>query len=412
VANCGDFDKISKRPLEERVAWVDQHLATIKFAAKYPLEAVNWWKQADKPWMFLAACMELANALTFGSEFVTRLPVSFDGSCSGLQHLACLTRDEQTAQLVNLIPGDTPEDVYQRVADRVTQKLTVLAEHGDAMAKLWLSYGITRTVVKRNVMVYSYSSKKFGMAKQQEEDLMQPLKNEVLEGKLAEHPFATEHDFVIDKKTGKKIGKDAGHAAAKYIAGIVYETIVELVKKPAEAMGFLQDCARALAHEGKPLRWTTPTGLPWINRYHEPKLQKVKLWLYDKGVKVRKSVLLAVGSEPEIAKDRAANGVAPNLVHACDAAHLMLTVNAAVKEGITNIATVHDSFGCLAPQAARFNAIIREQMVEMYQRDILAEVLASAKHDLTVANWHRLPELPDYGKFNLTGVVNAPFAFA
>jgi DNA-directed RNA polymerase len=90
----------------------------------------------------------------------------------------------------------------------------------------------------------------------------------------------------------------------------------------------------------------------------------------------------------------------------------MMAVNAAVSEGITNIATVHDSFGCLAPQASRFNAIIREQMVEMYQRDILAEVLEQAKHDLTVANWHRLPELPTYGTFNTGDIRHAPFAFA
>jgi DNA-directed RNA polymerase len=299
VANCGDFDKISKRPLKERVAWVDQHLATIKFAAKYPLEAVNWWKQADQPWMFLAAVTELSNAISHGPQYVTRLPVSFDGSCSGLQHLACLTRDETTAKMVNLTAGETPEDVYLRVAERVKQKLQTLAHHGDAMAKLWLSLELDwRKVVKRNVMVYSYSSKKYGMAKQQEEDLMQPLKNDVLSGKLGEHPFASEHDFVIDKKTGKKISKDAGYAAAKYIAGLVYETIVELVQKPARAMEFLQKCARALAHEGKPLRWTTPAGLPWINRYHEPVLQKIKLWLYDKGVKVTKDVVLAVDHKP------------------------------------------------------------------------------------------------------------------
>ena len=41
-----------------------------------------------------------------------------------------------------------------------------------------------------------------------------------------------------------------------------------VVKKPAEAMGALQALARAVAHEGKPLSWTTPTGLPWVNRYH------------------------------------------------------------------------------------------------------------------------------------------------
>ena len=47
------------------------------------------------------------------------------------------------------------------------------------------------------------------------------------------------------------------------------------------------------------------------------------------------------------------------------AAHVLLTVNAAVTEDITPSATVHDSFGCLPSRAERFRKIIREQFVKM-----------------------------------------------
>ncbi len=203
-------------------------------------------------------------------------------------------------------------------------------------------------------MTYSYSSKKFGMGQQQVEDLMKPLGLSILEGKIPSHPFAHPDDTVINKE-GKPRHMGDGYAAAKYLAGHIYNAIEEIVTKPAEAMAFLQKIARALAHEGKPLSWTTPTGLPWINRYHEHHVKHVELWMQDK----RMHVTVADGYENEINKDRAANGVAPNLVHACDAAHLLLTVRACKREGIDNVATVHDSFGCLAPQAARFNQIIR-----------------------------------------------------
>jgi DNA-directed RNA polymerase len=55
------------------------------------------------------------------------------------------------------------------------------------------------------------------------------------------------------------------------------------------------------------------------------------MWLHDRGVKVRYEPLVAVGNLKEIDKDRAANGVAPNFVHALDAAHLALTVNAGAR---------------------------------------------------------------------------------
>jgi DNA-directed RNA polymerase, mitochondrial len=58
-------------------------------------------------------------------------------------------------------------------------------------------------------------------------------------------------------------------------------------------------------------------------------------------------------------------------------------VNAAVAEGITSIATVHDSCGCLHAHAERFRRIIREQFVKIYEEnDVLAQVLERACRDL------------------------------
>jgi len=39
LANCGDFDKISKRPFAERVAWVDANLDKIRACAANPLRS-------------------------------------------------------------------------------------------------------------------------------------------------------------------------------------------------------------------------------------------------------------------------------------------------------------------------------------------------------------------------------------
>ena len=44
-----------------------------------------------------------------------------------------------------------------------------------------------------------------------------------------------------------------------------------------------------------------------------------------------------------------------------------MLIDAAVAEGITSIATVHDSLGCLPAHAERFRRIIREQFVQLYK---------------------------------------------
>ena len=94
--------------------------------------------------------------------------------------------------------------------------------------------------------------------------------------------------------------------------------------------------------------------------------------------------------EKAIDKEKSANGVAPNCVHACDAAHLLLVANAAAVEGVRQIATVHDSFGCLASHARRFNQVILEQFALMDEtHGVLAELLEQASHDLTPSNQNR-----------------------
>ena len=397
TANCGDFDKISKRPFEDRVRWVDENLEKIQRAAAVPLTNL-WWTKADKPFQFLASCVELSSALAKGPAFVSRLPISFDGSCSGLQHLSAMTRDEKTASLVNLTPQKAPRDIYEAAAARVRRIVEGDVDCYDDMhlAHMWLKHGIDRKTVKRNVMTYFFGSNERGMAGQQREDLMRPLADEVKSGKRDVHPF----------------GED-GNAAAEYLAKYVYWTIKKGIKRPAAAMEFLQNLSDAMADENLCLRWTTPTGFPWSNSYYKQKDKQVRLFLHNVGVPFR--VLLRTGEEePEIERKDAKNGVTPNFVHACDAAHLFLTVNAAVSEGITSIATVHDCFGCLPSRAERFRKIIREQFVRMYEEnDVLAQVLEQARKDLKEPNTQRMPSAPpSRGSLDIKNVLDAVFAFA
>jgi DNA-directed RNA polymerase len=129
------------------------------------------------------------------------------------------------------------------------------------------------------------------------------------------------------------------------------------VSLPAEALRYPKKVARALAKENKPARWISPTGLPFVNQYSKPDTKRIKTWLDDRGVRVEHKIKTTVGELPELDEDKAVSGIAPNFVHACDAAHLMMVTNAAVDAGIQSIATVHDSFGCLPSQAERFRKI-------------------------------------------------------
>lgn len=111
---------------------------------------------------------------------------------------------------------------------------------------------------------------------------------------------------------------------------------------------------------------------------------------------------------------KAQTGIAPNFVHSLDAAHLMLTVIAAQKAGINNLAVIHDSFGTHAADTDRLSAILRETFVAMYEGDPLAafraELVEQLKpHDEVIA---ALPPLPAMGKLDLRAVLNSTYMFA
>jgi DNA-directed RNA polymerase len=421
VANCGAFkgeDKIGidKKPFEDRVKWVDDNLQDIIDYVKRPLYRTEW-TQADSPFLFLAGCRELVQAIDVGTSYVTHMPTSWDGACNGLQHLCLMTRDPQ-GRLVNLTDNASPLDIYNVIAElakklieadldnmelfgkadeKKPERKTVATY--DKLARMSVAFGVDRKLVKRNVMTFSYASKEFGMSEQHFEDTMAPLELKLLKKEITAHPFGDD--------------EDEWRLASRYLAKRVLTAIKEVVKLPAEAMEFMQKLAKLLAHEGKPLRWLTPAGVMCINRYHESTTQLVELFCYDKGVKRRTKLTIATGYEKPIAKEKAAAGIAANLTHSMDASHLLLSVGAAADEGITDIATVHDSFGCLACDAPRFLHIIRETLMRMYaDHDILSELLESARADLTPASQDKLPQLPEKGTLELKELLNAKYAFA
>lgn len=412
LANCGDFDKVSKKSFDARVAWVDAHEADIHEYALSPKMTAPEWTLADKPFLFLAACMELSAALRSSNPeaYVSHLPVSFDGSCSGIQHLCAMTRAEEGA-LVNLTPSDAPQDVYQRVADMTKAQVTKdLADPAlEPLAALALAHGVDRKLVKRNVMTYAYSSKAYGMAQQLMDDTMLPLSDQVLTGELAAHPF---HHPDLDTITSEETGYTRvvpGMAASRYLARTIYRSVEAVVPKPAEAMRFLQDIARTCAHETISVRWTTPLGLP-VTVVHRVKRVRsgVCLFLHSRGV-YRPAY---VENTPELDKKRMASSIAPCFVHSMDAAHLMLAVLEAKRQGINDMALVHDSFGCHAADAERFRMSIKTTFRDMYlQHDVLAAILVETTDRIETSH-DRLPELPEYGTLDIAAITGADYAFA
>lgn len=431
LANCGDYDKMSKRPFDDRLQWVEDSEEFIIAVGRNPYNTIEMWKDADSPFMFVASCMEYARWVDSGrrEDFMSCLPVALDGSNSGLQHYSAALRATNEASLVSLTPCDQPADLYQTVADQVKVEVEKDALEGNPVAQQCLDVGITRSLVKRNVMTFAYSSEQFGFRQQLMSDVMRPLNDDVFLGRIAANPYAIHR---IDKNTGEiKDELDGGFSASGYLAAKVWRAVTNTVTKATEGMEFFKRVAATLAHERQPLVWTTPLGLPVVHRYSIWEAKQIEQFLYDRkvlipdagshdklttdGTGVLRRIRINIRTKPTdlIDKDKARSAVAPNVIHSMDGSHLMLTVLNAEAEGMMDFALIHDSFGVHAGKTQRFYQIIRESFVEMYQDYCpFEEVDAFARSVLSDEGIEKLPPVPTKGDMDLNVVLDANYAFA
>jgi DNA-directed RNA polymerase len=149
------LDKIS---FENRVRWVDEQHETLLAIAADPV-GNRTWTEADSPVQFLAWAFEYAAWTADPSGFSSRIPVSLDGTCNGLQNFSALLRDEVGGKAVNLIDGPKPNDIYSDVAERATELLDRMppSTHRDA----WLAHGLNRKITKRTTMTLPYGCTRF-----------------------------------------------------------------------------------------------------------------------------------------------------------------------------------------------------------------------------------------------------------
>lgn len=375
AANCAGQNKLS---FDDRVAWAWQNLRDIQRIAAEPLAWSQLWVNADDPWQFLAVCSELAYAMVqedLGASFVSHLAVPLDGSCNGLQHLSAMGLDAVGAAATNLSSSEVRHDIYEDVAVIVRQIVETDAAAGNELAMAWHGR-VDRKVCKRSVMTTPYGVTARGIRRQLVTDGLVPH---------------------WQGQTGKEQA-----ALSNYLGDCLGTALGTVIKASKGIMAWCQTAAMRLAEANQPLDWTTPSGSRVRQAYYEQTERRIvtlagKLVVYEEQL------------DGTIMRKKAALAASPNIVHSFDAAHLALTVNGAVAEGITDLAMIHDSYGVHACDTLAFSHVLRREFVAIYKTDWLTkirdDILAYAPH---VA----LPPVPLRDDFEIDQVMHAPFFFS
>ena len=401
LANTGDFGKISKKPLIERAEWTEKNQDMIVKCGTDFKSSFDIWSQADKPFAFLAACQAYVGFLAEGEDYVCHIAPNLDGSNSGIQHFSGMLLSRDDGALVNLVKTDTISDVYQMVADEITGCLENKMD--DPIAKKWLSFGVNRGTVKRNCMSYGYSSGQYGMADQLYDDLMKPLDTERRNGLRDEHPFGE---------------RSSQLKHCRYLAKLSFESIEKVVTSVKDGMKFIQSAAGALSHEGKHLSWRTPIGFPVIQSYTEWTQLKIRPYLYDRELKVKKRVTVtlrtkALGRDRKVSKRKSKASCSANFVHSFDSSHMGSTILQMLDHGIKDFMVIHDSFATSCDKTWDLYHHVRDTFVDQYAHHcVLSEFRRQVQEDLSDPDTERLLPVPQKGTLDLTEVLESEFCFS
>ncbi len=325
---------LDKAPMAERLEWVKNNTHLISCVASDPILHIHEWEAADEPWQFLAACDEYYHCVLKCDRHFTRAMIATDATCSGLQILAGLARDKNTAKLVNVLPSDKPQDAYAVVAATATP-------HCPSSIRLHMD----RKTVKRVVMTVPYNAK----------------------------PFSN-RGYIKDalKEKGVEIDKDD---LTKTVVA-VRNAMDEVVPGPMAVMSWIEsEVAKAIDRGKTELSWVTPSGFVVTQKLMKKQTVQVELQLMG-----RCKLTVAVDDSDKVDKQHHKNATAPNLIHSLDASLLHFSA----LRFDAPIALIHDSVLCRATDMSSLSAIVRETYMHLfaehdYLRDFADQIEAETE---------------------------------
>tara|TARA_R100000654_G_scaffold2850_4_gene10237 strand:+ start:952 stop:3294 length:2343 start_codon:yes stop_codon:yes gene_type:complete len=316
---------LDKATLTERLEWVNrpENIQLITRVATNPIDNIGDWESADEPWQFAASCEEYYSVVLAKTRTTTGLPVATDATCSGLQILAGLARDKSTANLVNVVPSEKPQDAYQVIADTSRKDIP------ERLRTYW-----DRKKTKRCVMTIPYNAKPFSN-RQYIRDAFDDIDIEVDNDELTQ------------------------------IVQAVRDAMESVVPGPMKVMRWIeQEVSKAIKRGSQELIWVTPSGFRVTQRLMKMHHKIVELKLLGR---CRVKVL---DGEKGVDLRHHKNATAPNLIHSLDASLLHLSAT----KFDAPISLIHDSVLCRATDMSHLSTLVRDTYMHLFaEHDFLKD---------------------------------------
>jgi len=336
---CATTYGLDKATWDERLDWVKDNLFTIEAVAKDPIDNIGLWEGAEEPWQFLASCEEYYACVITQCRKTTGLCVATDATCSGLQILAGLAMDKKTAQLVNVLPSERPQDAYKVVAEVSKWNIP------DRLRNIW-----DRKCVKRTVMTIPYNAKPFSN-RTYIRDALKEKDIEIDKDELTQAVQAVRMAMQNVVPGPMSVMKWIEDEVAKAINRGEWAWLPEPTKEDPDH--------KRWAPVNTELGWITPSGFVVTQRIMKRKQEILNLQLLG-----RCKLKVASDNTNEVDRARHKAATAPNLIHSLDASLLHLSTT----RFNAPIALIHDSVLCRATDMSTLSTLVRETYMELFAK--------------------------------------------
>ena len=414
TANTFGFDKAT---IDERFDYAEGKLTEWMEIAKDPVNN-KLWQDADSPYEFLAAIMEIKKAFANPGgvyAYESGLPIAWDATCSGLQVLSALSRDEISGELCNLTETDKRGDYYKYIADHVWQECV----YTDTEERIFNKITEDLSAIDRKIKLALQSrNKKLRTEAFEEKDAYFTKHKENITAsakvywgklydkrrKICKRPCMTYFYSCQDKTMAKAVLKDHGddpafkglnYFYAKWLTSRIYNACRELMKKPTELMDLFIDLGvEAYKRKSDFIIDAPVTNFKLMQYYREDKTEQVRVKLGDKHIKP----VVVIGKNEILKRNKVMSATSPNVVHMLDS---QIVAGVILKADYT-VSCIHDSFSTHAADGGKLFHDCREVFVEIFDRDILTEMLDSLG----------LPNPVQYGSLDLNDVFLNDYNFS
>ena len=333
LANCLGY---SGKSIDDRIGVIQSIVDSQEFyKIDTHYDVIDQWPKADK-FQALVAIKELQRLLKFiknnDRDFNIALCKSSlvchqDGTCNGLQHMAAITHNRETAIAVNCTAAtndDVPSDIYGLVAENAALDCVEDNTVYDLITKY------SRDMAKNPVMITGYGA--------------------------GEETIIVNLSHYLDKQgENTALSGQVGSAYVKALnnkAGAV-RTLTQALKARMKA--------RVAVGQTK-YEWYTQDGFRACTEYRDQEVNRVRAGKFN---------ALVRNMFPAPLDDvKTVGAMAPNFIHSIDANHCRNVIN----ECDWDLVTVHDSIGSHAGNFFETGRIIREQFVHVHQYDAIGNL--------------------------------------